>query len=91
MKFTLGIITFILLLVVNANSHSGGTNAGGCHMNYTTGQYHCHKAKQTDPFKTYYYIKHQGRSYGPYSSYSSCMSAIRGSGVIGAYCSTSKY
>ena len=43
------------------------------------------------PFKTYYYIKHQGRSYGPYSSYSSCMAAIRGAGISGAFCSTSKY
>ena len=86
------ILLALLLLVPSLSfSHSGGTNQGGCHMNYTTGQYHCHQAKQPDPFKTYYYIKHQGRSYGPYSSYSSCMAAIRGSGVMGAYCSTSKY
>jgi len=91
MKKILGLVIFSLLISFNVNSHSGGTNAGGCHMNYTTGQYHCHQAKQPDPFKTYYYIKHQGRSYGPYSSYSSCMAAIRGSGVMGAICSTSKY
>ncbi len=91
MKLIFSVITFVLLLSVNANSHSGGTNAAGCHMNYSTGFYHCHQAKQPDPFKTYYYIKHQGRSYGPYSSYSSCMAAIRGAGISGAFCSTSKY
>ena len=50
-----------------------------------------HKTKQTNPYQTYYYIKYQGQTYGPYSSYSSCMGAIRGAGVYGAYCSTSKY
>ena len=33
MKLIFSVITFILLLSVNANSHSGGTNAAGCHMN----------------------------------------------------------
>ena len=79
------------LYSITANSHSGNTNAGGCHMNYATANYHCHKTKQTNPYKTYYYIKYQGQTYGPYSSYSSCMSAIRGAGVYGAYCSTSQY
>ena len=91
MKKLLGIVVLGLLMIGNANSHSGMTNAGGCHMDYATAQYHCHKTKQTNPYQTYYYIKHQGRSYGQYSSYSSCMAAIRGSGVMGAYCSTSKY
>ena len=86
---------FIILLGIffcgAAYSHSGNTNAGGCHMNYATANYHCHKTKQTNPYKTYYYIKYQGQTYGPYSSYSSCMSAIRGANVYGAYCSTSQY
>ena len=60
-------------------------------MNYATANYHCHKTKQTNPYQTYYYIKYQGQSYGPYTSYSSCQAAIRGAGVYGAYCSTSKY
>ena len=76
---------------MSANSHSGNTNAGGCHMNYATAYYHCHKTKQTNPYQTYYYIKYQGQSYGPYTSYSSCQAAIRGANVYGAYCSTSKY
>ncbi len=32
MKKILGIIVLGLLLSGNANSHSGNTNAGGCHM-----------------------------------------------------------
>jgi len=90
-KIILGILFLGLLLSGNANSHSGNTNAGGCHMNYTTAQYHCHNKKQTNPYQTYYYIKHQGQTYGPYTSFSSCMSAIRGAGVMGAFCSTSQY
>ena len=89
-KFLVALILSFILCGV-AYSHSGNTNAGGCHMNYATANYHCHKTKQTNPYQTYYYIKYQGQTYGPYSSYSSCMGAIRGAGVYGAYCSTSKY
>lgn len=28
-----------------AYSHSGGTNAAGCHTNRSTGNYHCHNSK----------------------------------------------
>ncbi len=91
MKKYLFIIFLGTFFCVAAYSHSGNTNAGGCHMNYATANYHCHKTKQTNSYKTYYYIKYQGQTYGPYSSYSSCMSAIRGAGVYGAYCSTSQY
>jgi hypothetical protein len=28
------------------NSHSGGTDADGCHTNHKTGYYHCHKRKR---------------------------------------------
>ena len=91
MKKFLAIITLGLIFSIKAYSHSGNTNAGGCHMNYATANYHCHKTKQTNPYQTYYYIKYQGQTYGPYTSYSSCMGAIRGAGVYGAYCSTSQY
>ncbi len=91
MKKLLGIVVLGLLFCIKAYSHSGNTNAGGCHMNYATADYHCHTTKQTDPYKTYYYIKYQGQTYGPYSSYNSCMAAIRGAGVYGAFCSTSQY
>ena len=91
MKKIFSILIFSFILCGISYSHSGNTNAGGCHMNYATANYHCHKTKQTNPYQTYYYIKYQGQTYGPYSSYSSCMSAIRGSNVYGAYCSTSKY
>ena len=90
MKNILFIIIFIYFIFnFKAFSHSGNTNAGGCHMNNSTANYHCHELKQTNTYQTYYYIKHQGETYGPYTSYSSCMNAIRGAGVYGfAYCST---
>ena len=28
------------------DSHSGGTDADGCHTNRKTGNYHCHKRKR---------------------------------------------
>ncbi len=28
-----------------AKTHSGGTDARGCHTNHQTGDYHCHKPK----------------------------------------------
>ena len=91
MKIVLVFLVLNLIFHTKLYSHSGNTNAGGCHMNYATANYHCHKTKQTNPYQTYYYIKYQGQTYGPYSSYSSCMGAIRGAGVYGAYCSTSQY
>jgi hypothetical protein len=30
-------------------SHSGGTNAEGCHTNRSTGEYHCHTPKTPAP------------------------------------------
>tara|TARA_B100001093_G_scaffold325022_1_gene310134 strand:+ start:414 stop:689 length:276 start_codon:yes stop_codon:yes gene_type:complete len=86
------VITILgLLFSQNAYSHSGMTGPSGCHMDYSRGTQHCHKSKQPDPFKTYYYIKYQGKTAGPYSSYNSCMNAARGAKLTGAYCSTSKY
>ena len=83
------ILIFVLsfLYSINANSHSGNTNAGGCHMNYATAEYHCHNRKQINPYQTYYCVNHNLQQYGPYKSYSSCQSAINGAGIIGAYCS----
>ena len=72
-------------------AHPGNTGPDGCHLNYSNGDYHCHKAKTPDPYETYYYIKYKGESYGPYSSYSSCMNAINGANLYGAYCSTATY
>jgi len=80
----------LLLAIVCSNNvlaHPGATGPDGCHMNYSNGNYHCHERKTPDPAATYYYIKHQGSSYGPYSSYNSCMNAIRGADLRGAYCS----
>lgn len=71
-------------------AHPGNTNAGGCHMDYSRQSYHCHKTKTPNPYAVYYYVHYRGSSYGPYSSYNSCMSALRGANLIGAYCSTYK-
>lgn len=42
------------LLVTTAWTHSGGTNADGCHTNRKTGDYHCHNAKPRQPGKQTY-------------------------------------
>ena len=86
-------LSLITLIFFNQISfaHPGATGPSGCHMNYSTGDYHCHTAKTPNPGETYYYIKYKGESYGPYSSYSSCMNAINGANLYGAYCSTATY
>jgi hypothetical protein len=41
----------------SAFSHSGGTNADGCHTNRQTGEYHCHTPKYPSPgAETYCHI-----------------------------------
>ena len=46
-----GIISIILLFIASTilippvHSHSGGTDANGCHTNSKTGDYHCHTPK----------------------------------------------
>ena len=74
-------------------SHSGRTGPSGCHMDYNRigGAYHCHKQKTINPYQTYYYVHHRGQVIGPYKSYGSCMNAVRGARLTGAYCSTSRY
>ena len=86
-KFLIFLVTVFLLKSTMSFAHSGATGPDGCHMNYSNGNYHCHERKTPDPTATYYYIKHQGSSYGPYSSHNSCMNAIRGANLGGAYCS----
>ena len=39
------LIAFLGLLPSAAMSHSGGTDASGCHQNSKTGDYHCHTPK----------------------------------------------
>tara|TARA_B100000945_G_C19819418_1_gene339879 strand:+ start:38 stop:310 length:273 start_codon:yes stop_codon:yes gene_type:complete len=90
MSKLLAIAVLGLLFFSKAYSHSGRTGPSGCHMNYSTGTQHCHKTKTLNPYKIYYYIHYQGRTAGPYSSYSSCMSAARGANLIGAICLTRK-
>ena len=74
----------LLILIPNISlPHSGNTNAGGCHMNYKTANYHCHNKKYINPNKKYWCINHQFKQYGPYSSSSSCYKALRGAGISG--------
>ena len=42
-------VALILLISMlhPASAHPGGTNAEGCHTNKKTGEYHCHKSKNT--------------------------------------------
>lgn len=54
----LGIVALCLALMVlsaeTSMSHSGGTNADGCHTNRKTGDYHCHNAKPRVPGRQTY-------------------------------------
>lgn len=57
----------------DAGSHSGGTNANGCHTNHKTGSYHCHNAKTPSPgFQTYCHVVNGERRCG--YAYSTCQS-----------------
>ncbi|MEZ4818760.1 MAG: YHYH domain-containing protein [Bdellovibrionota bacterium] len=37
-------LLFLALWSTNSYSHSGRTNADGCHTNHSNGSYHCHNA-----------------------------------------------
>ena len=46
-------------------SHSGGTNANGCHTNRKTGDYHCHNARHPAPgSQTYCHVLNDERRCG---------------------------
>jgi len=47
-------ILFTGVFATPAASHSGGTNAQGCHTNRSTGDYHCHTPKTPPPSRTTY-------------------------------------
>tara|TARA_B100001540_G_C15309431_1_gene418597 strand:- start:195 stop:455 length:261 start_codon:yes stop_codon:yes gene_type:complete len=69
------ITLFALALPISSYSHSGGTNQEGCHVNRTTGFYHCHKPKTVNQLENWC-ISQNGRILGcGYSSYNSCSSA----------------
>lgn len=48
------ILLAAIMLPLVAQSHSGGTNAAGCHINHSTGYYHCHTPKPRDYSKLTY-------------------------------------
>ena len=39
------IILVLVMGLVSAYAHSGGTNSAGCHTNHKTGEYHCHRSE----------------------------------------------
>ena len=77
-KLLLGLMLGVGALAINvsAGAHSGGTNGAGCHneSRYGVARYHCHTQKYYSGPS--YYLKYQGKSYGPYSSYNSCHNAV---------------
>ncbi|MFC0445355.1 YHYH domain-containing protein [Pseudidiomarina halophila] len=83
-SLALAIITILIVFInVNAEAHSGRTNAAGCHTNNKTGNYHCHNAKT--PTTTTYCHVFNGTSRCGYA-YSSCQALVR---KHGGYCTES--
>lgn len=39
----------VLLVILPAYAHSGGTNASGCHTRHSDGTYHCHGGASRQP------------------------------------------
>jgi hypothetical protein len=65
-----------------AFSHSGGTNADGCHTDHRTGDYHCHHAKRENPERQTYCHMINGESRCGYSQ-SACSKLVS---TYGGYC-----
>jgi len=98
MKYSLLKIIPLFLLItfysINVSSHSGRTNQEGCHVNSSTGDYHCHKSKipplggglGMSPYENWCIVFSSGRFCG-YSSYSTCYSAGKATGT-GFQCMT---
>jgi hypothetical protein len=45
MQFIAAALAIMFLTTSNVFAHSGRTNAEGCHMNHTYGQFHCHQSR----------------------------------------------
>jgi len=54
MRLTAAVAACVLVTLgsTTAFSHSGGTNAAGCHTNHRTGDFHCHTPKPRVPGRT---------------------------------------
>jgi hypothetical protein len=63
-------------------THSGRTNADGCHTNHSTGDYHCHGSRQPAAGATTYCHVIDGERRCGYA-YSSCSSLVS---RFGGYC-----
>ena len=74
-------IVLPFLAVADASGHSGGTNAAGCHMSHSTGDYHCHTPKSTSGLVTYCHVI-RGEDRCGYAQ-SSCRSLVS---TYGGYC-----
>ena len=64
-----------ILISGDAYSHSGGTNANGCHTNRKTGDYHCHTPKAPKAGRENYCHVINGESRCGYE-YSTCQDLI---------------
>ena len=76
----------LLLTIVKAFSNPGDTGKNGCHMDSLKHKYHCHLEEQTNTFIVHYYINYQNQTFGPYLSFSSCMSVLKATNIM-ASCS----
>ena len=72
----------LALPIHDALSHSGGTNAAGCHTNHSTGDYHCHTPKASVPNQVSYCHVINGESRCGYAL-STCNSLVS---QYGGYC-----
>jgi hypothetical protein len=70
------IFLFLLLSSFKAYSHTENLGIAGVHMSYSPSNYHCHQKNKMNSEIKQFYINHQGQTYGPYSSYSSCMQML---------------
>ena len=64
------VILALLLFGVSSDtvrSHSGGTNAAGCHTNRKTGDFHCHTAKVAPSDRALYCHRLDGGSHCGYA------------------------
>ncbi len=57
----------ILIWPVTSLSHSGGTNANGCHTNHSTSNHHCHNSRPEGAYLKQMKGYHKSRSTGVFT------------------------
>ena len=82
MLAALALIAFLTVPLGDTLAHSGGTNAAGCHTNWATGDYHCHRAKSPSyGYTTYCHVLYGQNRCG--YALSTCRQLVR---ALGGYC-----